>query len=121
MQLLVDHATMVRYSFPTCTSMQKMSSVFTAQAYRNSPERVGRQRSAMLNTVRLAVSTANGMAHVARLEKEFPGQVLGGLVKIVATLDNGVVWVEHAEYDAHSCQMTADWSKIGEISAENVF
>ena len=34
----------------------------------------------------------NGMAHVARLEKEFPGQVLGGLVKIVATLDNGVVW-----------------------------
>ena len=34
----------------------------------------------------------NGMAHVARLEKEFPGQVLGGLVKIVATLDEGVVW-----------------------------
>ncbi len=56
---------MARYSFSTCTSMQKMSSVFTAQAYRNSPERVGRQRSAMLNTLRLAVSTANGMAHVA--------------------------------------------------------
>lgn len=34
----------------------------------------------------------NGLAHVARLEKEFPGQVLGGLVKIVATLDDGVVW-----------------------------
>ena len=40
--------------------MQKMSSVFTAQAYRNSPERVGRQRSAMLNTLRLAASTASG-------------------------------------------------------------
>ncbi len=34
----------------------------------------------------------NGMAHLARLEQEFPRQVLGGLVKIVATLDDGVVW-----------------------------
>ncbi len=34
----------------------------------------------------------NGMAHVSRLEQEFPGQVLGGLAKIVATLDDGVVW-----------------------------
>lgn len=45
--------------------MQKMSSVFTAQAYRNSPERVGRQRSAMLNTLRLAASSVSGIAHVA--------------------------------------------------------
>lgn len=46
-------------------SMQKMTSVFSAQAYRNSPERVGRQRSALLNTLRLAASTANGMTQVA--------------------------------------------------------
>ena len=45
--------------------MQKMTSVFTAQAYRNSPERVGRQRSAVLNTLRLAASTANGIAQLA--------------------------------------------------------
>ncbi len=34
----------------------------------------------------------NGMAHIDRLEAEFPGQVLGGLVKIVATMrDDAVV------------------------------
>jgi 2-dehydropantoate 2-reductase len=33
----------------------------------------------------------NGMAHVERLDQEFPGQVLGGLVKIVATLDGDTV------------------------------
>ncbi|RBP66224.1 ketopantoate reductase [Brevibacterium sanguinis] len=34
----------------------------------------------------------NGMAHIDRLEAEFPGQVLGGLVKIVATVrDDSVV------------------------------
>ncbi len=38
------------------------------------------------------IPVLNGMAHVVRLEQEFPGQVLGGLVKIVATLDDGVVW-----------------------------
>lgn len=57
--------------------MQKMSSVFTAQAYRNSPERVGRQRSAMLNTLRLAASTASGMAHVAG--DAVQGLLAGGL------------------------------------------
>ncbi|MFT3943933.1 MAG: 2-dehydropantoate 2-reductase [Ancrocorticia sp.] len=40
----------------------------------------------------MIIPILNGMAHVARLEQEFPGQVLGGLVKIVATLDDGVVW-----------------------------
>ena len=45
--------------------MQKMTSVFTAQAYRSSPERVGRQRSALLNGFRLAASSVNGIAHVA--------------------------------------------------------
>jgi 2-dehydropantoate 2-reductase len=33
----------------------------------------------------------NGMAHIQRLEREFPGQVLGGLAKIVATLDGDAV------------------------------
>ncbi|MFJ6314095.1 2-dehydropantoate 2-reductase [Pseudarthrobacter oxydans] len=33
----------------------------------------------------------NGMAHVDRLEQLFPGQVLGGLARIVATLDGDVV------------------------------
>ncbi len=45
--------------------MQKMSSVFTAQAYRNSPERVGRQRSAVFNMLRLAASTVTGVAQIA--------------------------------------------------------
>ena len=33
----------------------------------------------------------NGMAHVDRLEQKYPGQVLGGLARIVATLDGDVV------------------------------
>lgn len=33
----------------------------------------------------------NGMAHMERLEREFPGRVLGGLAKIVATLDGDTV------------------------------
>jgi 2-dehydropantoate 2-reductase len=33
----------------------------------------------------------NGMAHVDRLDQLFPGQVLGGLARIVATLDGDVV------------------------------
>jgi 2-dehydropantoate 2-reductase len=33
----------------------------------------------------------NGMAHIDRLEEEFPGQVLGGVVKIFATLDGDAV------------------------------
>lgn len=33
----------------------------------------------------------NGMAHVDRLEQLFPGHVLGGLARIVATLDGDVV------------------------------
>lgn len=33
----------------------------------------------------------NGMAHVDRLEQRYPGQVLGGLARIVATLDGDVV------------------------------
>ncbi|MDF2051192.1 2-dehydropantoate 2-reductase N-terminal domain-containing protein, partial [Arthrobacter sp. Cr_A7] len=33
----------------------------------------------------------NGMAHVDRLEQQYPGQVLGGLARIVATLDGDVV------------------------------
>ena len=45
--------------------MHKMSSVFTAQAYRHSPERVGRQRSAVLSTLRLAASTVSGVAQIA--------------------------------------------------------
>ena len=45
--------------------MQKMSSVSTAHAYRNSPERVGRQRSALINTLRLAASSVSGVANVA--------------------------------------------------------
>ncbi len=57
--------------------MQKMSSVFTAQAYRNSPERVGRQRSAMLNALRLAASTAGGIAQVAGDVAQ--GMLAGGL------------------------------------------
>lgn len=33
----------------------------------------------------------NGMGHIRRLEEEFPGRVIGGLAKIVATLDGGTV------------------------------
>ncbi|WP_353710568.1 hypothetical protein [Arthrobacter sp. K5] len=33
----------------------------------------------------------NGMAHTERLDQEFPGRVLGGLVKIVATMDGDSV------------------------------
>jgi 2-dehydropantoate 2-reductase len=33
----------------------------------------------------------NGMAHVDRLEQQYPGQVVGGLARIVATLDGDVV------------------------------
>jgi 2-dehydropantoate 2-reductase len=33
----------------------------------------------------------NGMAHVDRLEQQYPGQVLGGLARIVASLDGDVV------------------------------
>lgn len=33
----------------------------------------------------------NGMAHMERLEQEFPGRVLGGLAKIVGTLDGDTV------------------------------
>lgn len=33
----------------------------------------------------------NGLAHIDRLSEEFPGRVLGGLVKIVATLDGDTV------------------------------
>lgn len=37
------------------------------------------------------VPILNGIRHIHQLEQEFPGQVLGGLAKIVATLDGGVV------------------------------
>lgn len=37
------------------------------------------------------VPILNGMAHVDRLEQLFPGQVLGGLARIVATLDGDIV------------------------------
>ncbi len=57
--------------------MQKMTSVFSAQAYRNSPERIGRQRSALFNTLRLAASTASGMAHLAG--DALHGAMAGGL------------------------------------------
>lgn len=33
----------------------------------------------------------NGIRHIWQLEQEFPGQVIGGLAKIVATLDGGTV------------------------------
>ncbi|MFC8303288.1 ketopantoate reductase family protein [Specibacter sp. NPDC057265] len=33
----------------------------------------------------------NGLKHIHQLEQEFPGQILGGLAKIVATLEEGVV------------------------------
>ena len=33
----------------------------------------------------------NGMAHIDQLQAAYPGQVLGGLARIVATLDGGVV------------------------------
>jgi 2-dehydropantoate 2-reductase len=37
------------------------------------------------------VPILNGMAHVDKLEQQYPGQVLGGLARIVATLDGDVV------------------------------
>ncbi|MET4589779.1 2-dehydropantoate 2-reductase [Arthrobacter sp. 754] len=37
------------------------------------------------------VPILNGMAHVDRLEQLYPGQVIGGLARIVATLDGDVV------------------------------
>ncbi|WP_426225127.1 2-dehydropantoate 2-reductase [Pseudarthrobacter sp. DSP2-3-2b1] len=37
------------------------------------------------------VPILNGMAHVDRLEQQYPGLVLGGLARIVATLDGDVV------------------------------
>ncbi|MFE8886888.1 ketopantoate reductase family protein [Pseudarthrobacter enclensis] len=37
------------------------------------------------------VPILNGLAHVDRLEEKYPGQVLGGLAKIVATLDGDIV------------------------------
>ena len=37
------------------------------------------------------VPILNGMAHVDRLEQQYPGQVQGGLARIVATLDGDVV------------------------------
>lgn len=39
----------------------------------------------------LIVPILNGMAHIGLLEQEFPGQVLGGLAKIVTTLDGDAV------------------------------
>lgn len=39
----------------------------------------------------LVLPILNGTGHIQQLEQEFPGQVLGGLAKIVATLDGGVV------------------------------
>lgn len=39
----------------------------------------------------------NGMAHLEALEDAFPGQVLGGLVKIVATLDEDSTVVQMTE------------------------
>lgn len=40
------------------------------------------------------VPLLNGMAHVDLLERAFPGQVLGGIVKIVATLDEDATVVQ---------------------------
>lgn len=39
----------------------------------------------------IIVPILNGMAHIALLEQAFPGQVLGGLAKIVTTLDGDTV------------------------------
>ncbi|TDX79145.1 ketopantoate reductase [Rathayibacter sp. PhB151] len=39
----------------------------------------------------LVLPILNGMAHIDLLETEFPGRVLGGSAKIVATLDGGAV------------------------------
>ncbi|MBR7502834.1 hypothetical protein KCW65_22365, partial [Mycobacterium tuberculosis] len=33
----------------------------------------------------LIIPFLNGMAHIDRLDREFPGQVLGGIVKIICT------------------------------------
>ncbi|MGO1851383.1 ketopantoate reductase family protein [Microbacterium sp.] len=40
------------------------------------------------------VPLLNGMAHIELLERAFPGQVLGGIVKIVATLDEDATVVQ---------------------------
>ncbi|MCC5782254.1 MULTISPECIES: ketopantoate reductase family protein [Kocuria] len=40
------------------------------------------------------VPLLNGMAHIDALEKAFPGQVLGGIAKIVATLDDDATVVQ---------------------------
>lgn len=40
------------------------------------------------------VPLLNGMAHIDLLERAFPGQVLGGIVKIVATLDEDATVVQ---------------------------
>lgn len=40
------------------------------------------------------VPLLNGMAHIDLLERAFPGQVLGGIVKIVATLDDDTTVVQ---------------------------
>lgn len=39
----------------------------------------------------LVLPVLNGTGHIQQLEQEFPGQVLGGLAKIVATLEGAVV------------------------------
>lgn len=44
-----------------------------------------------VNKATMILPILNGMAHIQQTEKQFPGQVLGGLVKIVATLDGGAV------------------------------
>ena len=44
-----------------------------------------------VGTDTLVLPILNGIRHVQQLEQAFPGQVLGGLAKIVATLDGGVV------------------------------
>ena len=40
------------------------------------------------------VPLLNGMAHIDLLERAFPGRVLGGIVKIVATLDEDATVVQ---------------------------
>lgn len=47
--------------------------------------------SPYVGTDTLVLPILNGIAHIQQLEQAFPGQVLGGLAKIVATLDGGVV------------------------------
>src|SRR5699024_12119550 len=40
------------------------------------------------------VPLLNGMAHIDLLERAFPGQVLGGIVKIIAALDEDATVVQ---------------------------